>query len=381
MSAEIPLRGDFRFEAKTDTAARLVFEPGNHDANNTGDLQKSGRLDIHRWNNQVKKRLWSYKPRILGIDSLDVHVAQIDPKKLDYSPEEKMRVWEWLPGNPLEINPTGKLIVVAGDIEFGNVIPQLVKNTDKEKAKAFTSALNTESESLKDDANSKKEWWLNQGAALAFLAICKVSLNSLDSSDSISRRRLLGLLTAGTFGAGAGLTFRSIGPLWEMATLYMDTEKGKEIFDKLAEITKPLFTQSDWINGRTALIAAKTQEAMDFREYTPPGSKAAVIMGNGHAYNGERLLESPDLRRKTIFNLAGEMVSAISRINKASNIFPKRDAINLLLDVMARGEIISVTDPVVKHSTDVSGVLNQSIRYMKSFQSGEVEKAVSSLRV
>jgi len=94
----------------------IHFEPGVHPfpltdmlfglptSKEIRDRFKAGDLTAHAWNSQVAERMRTYKPLVLGLDSVS---GSFWGRKLS---------WPWLPGSPKEMGGRESIYVVGGNV-------------------------------------------------------------------------------------------------------------------------------------------------------------------------------------------------------------------------------------------------------------------------
>ena len=371
----------------------ISFEPGIHFPTDN-ILQKidEGDLTVHCWNGEVADRLRSYNPQVIAIDSVQP-VASLYMSQKDYSYEDKKWTWCWMPGGPKQINEKGDVIVVSGDSDFRSIasdLGQFVK-TDEERSALYHIGRERDQQENKSTLLGEiAEGALGSGiAGLIAMGMTAEYMryranNALQKEDekrpprTFSRRKFLqaagvGLATAATVGATkAGSIFLS--PVAPNETI-------KDIADTVLDFTKtPDFVPQHWVNGRTALLIAKTNEVLN-QGLTPPGAKAAIVMGNAHNIEGRELLHDDEKRREAIFEYAQEIVTFYKKVLEKFPYINKTAAINRMLDAICEADMLAVTDPQVEQTDNPRMTLNNNIQHIGKAHSREIFDAIASLRV
>ncbi len=384
MSKEIPHISSQKFEAKTDTASKLYFEPGDHDTNlDAGSRIDKGDLNIHAWNKEVGERMRSYGPRVIGIDGLSPHAFAIDSKKSDYEIGDKKWIWTVLPDNPRRLNSRGEVIVVSGDPQYMGMVPVFGSVLPQDKAKSVSDELSNYYQGQRDTyfANTTEfEIRAFTVMALEFAGLAALMLD--DNNSTISRRNFLQSSASFLIGGGVVLAGGVLGDIaLPRLEEFSNSHRKEEFLQGVLDIVRPRFFKDEWVDGRTALVIAKTGEALKIPGLVSPGSKGAVVMGGGHAEQAGILMEDKDARKDAIYKLAKTMTGVIGDINKRYGAFHRADAVNTFLDFMCRAEFATVQDSGLRQTSDPDSIIGSFIRYKGYNQSPEVMAAVKSLRL
>ncbi len=363
----------------------IRFEAGNHGvpSHTRNILEKinAGDLNAHVWNKEVSDRLRDYKPYVIGIDSIYPHAADIDPLKYDIDISEKKRIWQWLPNDPMRINDKGEVLVVSGDIQYGMMVGEFSPTVSDAEFEEIKSKLASARDKQMGMEPYKKERNILFGGTILLDAISIATLiYSANKNKQMSRRRFLqNVGTAGvlaTLAPGGFIAGRYLGAVGAM---YAPNEETAGILKNISKLTAPFIHKDDWIDARTALVIAKTKEAAE-SELVQSGSNAAVVFGNGHTFESEKLLHSVDARAKVIRRLAGTMSQVIRDISREHNVFAPSVATNLFLDLMAKSEYAIVSSPNKAQGAEPLDRLQNSVNYIGHKQCYEVEQALEPLR-
>ncbi len=363
----------------------IRFEPGNHGSGSHGRniLEKinAGDLNSHVWNGEVSDRLRDYKPYVIGIDSLYPHAEDIDPLKYDIDLDGKKRIWQWLPNDPMRINDKGEVLVVSGDIQYGLMADEFPPTLDEAQAEEINRRLSSERRKQMGMEPYKKERNLLFGGTVLLDAISIATLIYAANKDKqMSRRKFL--QNAGMAGVMATLAPAGLIAgryLGTTAAMYAPNEEVAGVLKNISKLTAPFIYKDDWIDARTALVIAKTKEAAE-SELVQSGSNAAVVFGNGHTFESEKLLHSVEERAKVIRKLANTMSGVIRDISQEFNVFAPSIATNIFLDLMAKSEYAIVSSPKKAQGAEPLDKLQNSINYIGYKQCFEVENALEPLR-
>lgn len=338
---------------------KIYFEPGIHpiDEGYSDSIKTSfarGDLNASFWNPEVAKRLRTYQPHILGLDSVGAN-RESRFRELDLV---------WLPGSPQQIAGRGSIFAVVGDVHYSGIL------------RGFRADYPLKFE-LDEAENESRNDSIRRGLAEMLIATPVIGalllISSLDSRTTISRRKFLrsGSLTLG--GIMLGLTAGRTSPLIQT---FSDESDWNDLLQTITDLTKPFFTQSNWLDGRTALVVAKTKEAMDILDL-PDGAKGVVLMGFPHSFRAKALVNNIEIRRGLMFGYAEEMLQTFDKIIDRvgmRNSFPYNDTHDALLTFYCRMDIFNVREPQPTDLTNYPITERVKTRLCK-----EAVEAVSSL--
>lgn len=369
-------------ESKEVSGVKLTYEPGNHDAHE--DVRQridAGDLTVHTWNGDVARRMITYKPKVVGIDSLHPHVIPINTKN-PLSMEDKTRIWEMLPANPRAINSSNEVMVVLGDIKYSTMEPRLTSKLSPERKQQVMDDLDSKNLSQREDAKKSNQ---NEAAAtLGALAVVEILTGTLMLADSqagpnFNRRKFLGLIG---LGASVMLAGKIIGDKFDEVGVAADNPLIKDIANKISDVSRKRFFDDEWVDGRSAILISKSINALK-SGLVKKGSEGSVLMGFGHTAGAIRLMDSPEKRADAIYALAKTMSQVIGDVGAEYRIGKRKDNVNAFLDLMAREEYVTVQDSgkrIIKPK-EVQSILGSFIKYAGSAQNPEVMAAVRSLRI
>ncbi len=364
-----------RHESKVPAVKKPHFEPGNHDSDMDAEdkIKLLGNLSAHHWNPEIGKRMADYQPKIIGIDS--IFNFAFDRRQL--SPEgslyDKARTWALLPASPGKLNSQGEVLVVGGDIMYSNAYYPLSQNTPD----VLHSYLSHDLDQLTKNQMSDSKIRFTADNLISYFMLLGVSeAVSRAMSHKISRRNFLkGALdvAAATFvfsktASFYGMIYSPNGPLEDILTSFINLTTGRILPD-------------NWVNGRTALVTAKTIDAAK-SGLVAPGSESAVVMGSAHSLRAEKYIDSPKARAEAIVKLARPMVSVMKDINRKYRMGNEKGIVSGFLDLMEKADYITVRDPGTDRvpRDTVQSTLDSLVQLADSVQSPEVVNALRPLR-
>ena len=258
-------------ERENSEYPNLRFEPGLHE-----------RVDTPRpdWNRQMARRLSQYNPEFLSIDGMQ------GGSDLQFS----LSLSEGFPGRPDEINTKSEYIYIVR----GDVFDYTQSNWSLEEQVA---------QALSDTNQLDKE--ARGGVVTEIFAASVLSSVILGVSNRpvITRRDFLKKTLAysaafAIFGSRAGQVASMI------AAPFTPSETQRDVLLRVARLTKPILTKTLWwVDGRTALLIAKTQDAIDLLQ-KPRQTSGAIVMGNAHMFMAETLLRDRSERQQKIRDFA-----------------------------------------------------------------------------
>lgn len=355
----------------------IKFEPGLH------PLQpKEGKI----WNDAVARRLSQYHPKVLTIDSLQPSFGS----EILYKPW----IVDYFPGNPAEINPDDKSIyVVAGDVI--DLYRPLVHLKTRPVSSVDCDVPNDANTFVEDMMiNLRLKSVEEAGAILTvsslLLAASRLAATKMKSADNkqykdvktvprITRRQFIKMAGSLTFVLGLGLVMGRKAV--EYASAKVTDEATKESILQIAKIIRPFFSHDLVLQGRMALLAAKTEDSLDYLQM-PKDVHASIVMGASHGYETDLLTNIPK-RRKAISAFAQAVTGYANDVFRRCGINnPEylKESINALLDLIGLTEIIKVDNAGVRLGIPSLSISQGDISSLTKFQSKNVETAIQNLR-
>lgn len=375
----------------------LRFEPGMH------VITKDQGAEIYNqfingeiasmWNPEIRKRMRQYQPQVIGIDSLTPGFDYVsDNPDYSYSVNGQFD-WAVLPGSPVQMTGRDSVYAVAGDPL--NVM-DFTKITSEEYNKQWDNYFKTLEESdFKVEVEPPKDpdeivvpfgdipllvekeprdyikQALLEGLGTTLLGFAFL-VNSMRNRLPVSRRWFLR-------AAGMGLLGLTIGRTAPFLGSYSTSSEIQPLIQGITDMTKPIFAKSNWLDARTALVIAKTQEAMD-RLYRPQDEIGSVVMGWPHAYAAGALLRSVEERKKLIYSYGREMLELLYPVLEKPGFegATAKDVQGIILPYLCATDIYLVREP------DFEGkrfreALGESYDVVDSFMCQEAIEALKPL--
>lgn len=367
---------------------------------------KKGDLGAHAWNPEVSQRMRKYGPSVIGLDSVSGSQEDV-PVRL---------FWLWLPGSPKEMTGRNEVYIVGGDLLHSQIIDP-PRSTEDTISNEWYNELN------KIGWGKVEEYAGGLGTELigghialpiSMLLVYRLLSSRNKSEESVknpSRRLFLKRAVATAGGLSLAAFLGRLAPLMQS---YSPTPKTENVAQKITDITKP-FTRSTWLDGRTALVIAKTIEAMD-KLGLPQGSQGSVVMGFPHGYEAGNLLADKKARMKAIRQYAQEFFDSIYptipdfmwkyavmdemegagdkltsdnwddfkkraeiKSREKSEEWKRQWVMDALLQSFIATTVYKIKEPNFYHVDDPVGTVRELISVFRRFPSQEVKEAVSSL--
>ena len=198
----------------------------------------------------------------------------------------------------------------------------------------------------------------------------------------ISRRQFLDktIKTAtGTLVAGSLLRYE----LPNIAAIVPD-EATEQFLETVDSIVRPRLARSVFIDGRTALLLAKAEDAQttlsDLQQ-----AKNVVVMGSAHTEIVSTYLQRKEERNTAIADYAGELLETAKEVYATYNHVPPghtpAKVIQTVLNYVSQVDIVKVTDPGgLSFQPNVAHTIDKQVLPYKSFNSPQVEQAIQHLR-
>lgn len=349
-------------ERITTQYPNIRFEAGYHTNRPITD-------NVNVWNPEVAKRLSEYQPELVAIDGCaPSRHGHIIP---DF-------ILKSLPGLPSQISPSkSEIFVVRGDaVEYlepamdAATYYRLPVDLQEHCMDLFKDLQNFEQSNKVLDTLARG----GENLGLWGLGTLLLRASYLTTGKSESTRREFLKMVA---GAGAGLALLT-APIARLAasegTATSETEQARESFQKIATLLRPIFREGHWwLDGRTAILCAKIQDAIDILG-KPKETNGAVIMGPAHTYEGDKLLKNRKARLQTIRRFAIKALSASDRIFDEYGFGAeyKEAARKSILDYLTLATIVRV--PNIDRKS-----IEEQTKLIKTFVSPQIEEAIKGL--
>lgn len=303
-------------------------------------IRKLARGDIsgHYWNRAVLDRVRKYNPILVGSDSFE-HIIQTE-FGFPLTPFDKLSAWYFLPGSPKEISGQDHVYSVAADY-FGvysedaqKYLKQSVIDYGKEDFTEFVIGAG-----------------MIAGGLLAAKKLREQPAEKRVLSRVLSRRDFLKkvVVPSGIFLASLPLVRWSSA----LGAGFTSDRRMQDILTKIAEVSKHRFNSSTWVDGRTAMIIAKTIAASDLIPHDEP-VKASVLLGFPHVFNSGKLLDSREYRQKKVKEFV-EMIK--DTIDLAEQGITSDDLDQSAVDYFTPFTVVRINEPSDKNP-DLGSLVN-----------------------
>lgn len=373
--------------------SKIEFEPGIHptdDGDSWSMIEKTqgGDVDSHLWNGEVADRIGEYNPSIIAIDSLEPSPSINGQLSTEYM----AALWSLMPDRPSKLNGTDEIFVLAGDNIYGEPDANgIVSSTlrlwtamgmvyagykvsagiyarlgarppePQEPGMPFTRPYDQEREDNPIYDQEREE----------------PDTTPVLTRKQITRRRFLGMA-----GAGIALGVSSSALLSASAPFGFARDIAAKINDKTDDITPDRLLDPDgiypYVDSRTALLIAKTKDAMEQRGF---GDSASIIMGATHLAKADDIMNNPELRDEHIREHAKLLVAKAEGDRNFFDVRSNpRERANWILDEERLIQIFRVTEPDEgAFKADPEAELNRMIELVDQFHSPSVISATEGI--
>lgn len=324
---------------------KTYFEPGIHSLDfalidEQIEEVQNGNLSLHAWNGAVHKRMKSYRPGLIALDSINAIPAT-----------SKAELWYGLPGTPRQMNGTDDILVVAGDNTYNASNP-----TSEDRALDFASG----------------SIWASLGMAGGLL------IRSLREGEQ-SR------LTMGRRGFLTGFTGAALMHIQPILTAYSPWRSVIPLSTEIDDITEAasldhiidlnhIYTYAE---GRAALLITKIHDAAQAIRDRTRIEAGSVVMGSGHMFRSDDSLSDPTLRAKYIRRHLTLILEAMrEQPAQSSEGFNVQDVI----DAESLVQIFRVQQPdPVRAKQDPVAELDRIVTPIDQFKAPSVVEAIKGL--
>lgn len=336
----------------------LRFEPGLH-------FGKSPSV----WNAEVKKRMKNYNLEIIAVDSWR-------PSRLEYVGREEALEY-YLPGQPSDINNVNnEIFAIRGDVSseayYSDLVSPVIQFTGTRRDR-FSEIM---SKVKNIDERGKFDFSIGYGAenvatALTFMFFKTLAEKDFQRVSRVDRRGFFKLGASFTGNALLGLLLARVATS-VVAPLTVD-EQSRDLMNRLASIVRPIYEDGGWwVDGRTALLIAKTQDSIDILG-KPRNTPGAIVMGSAHTFQAERLLSDDMLRENAIRKFGSKILLTVDSIldQYGSGNDVKSEAREAIISSIEFTDIVRI--PVF------DGYQND-LMVVESFESPRVRRVLADLR-
>jgi hypothetical protein len=382
---------NIRLEQSAERSA-IHFEPGTHAQTDSDHLKlyqsfANGNIESFDWNKEVGERIRSYEftapALLLTIDGLAPQPASPYPFFTPH--QEATFTWVSLPARPNKLNQAGKVYVVKGDTDFYRLPQAILPNVqepDSLKQQMDIQQKSDDKNAVQLDQNALAGETIGVGAIGAILWAASKLLSPSSANQQLSRRQFLRKSIATATGiAVAGSMLRFALP---EATAVVPNEPTEEFLQTVSNIVRPRIARSTFIDGRTALLLAKAEDAQ--ANLTNAAQvQNVVIMGDEHADMAPTYMQDKKQRNTAIAAYAQELLAAAQQVyGNYYHLSPDQippQVTNSLLDYVSQVDIVEVTDPGgSSFQPNFPSIVDQQFTAINRFNSPQVEEAIKDLR-
>lgn len=327
-------------------------------------LFDQGNLDVCGWPDEgIRSRLIEEQPQALAVDGI--------------SPDSESfihrRYYEWvkLPLRPDLLNSEGKVNVIGGDIasllfalDLANVSYDVIESTEEK----YMNTLNSDLVKLQDNAD------IPLTSGIGYAATTIGAMMEGEKKNDTSRRAFLrrtgkGINAVGKAAVGVGIG----GIITRFGALYSNRLiKDQKVYNPFLSIAEKLGPKiagtTWWVNGRTALLIAKSKDA-DL-------GKTAVVMGGAHMFNSLELLHNKDARLEAIRTMRDNMHILIKDLQRDIPEIKDLDLVERFDNYLPRYDVLTFVDPGDKPVKPQDLEKEGYITRVGSFVSKEVQEAI-----
>ncbi|KKS04927.1 hypothetical protein A2W45_02220 [Candidatus Curtissbacteria bacterium RIFCSPHIGHO2_12_41_11] len=359
---------------------RIHFEPGIHLFWKWGvDVEEkflSGDLSAHNWvaGSAIARRMREYSPQVLALDTV---ISDFDPD-IVRGENEKAHVWRWLPASPREMSGRESIYVVMGDPLYQGILRRQV-GQESQFADELARLENSAIEDYVLKLIREEAATYVSTAALISGAIVLAQLRSRRGSQGDGERR--GMSRRKFLALAGGIPLLLVGA--RLSTPMMASiapfERMTDFFQGVMEVTRYRFSHSNWLDGRTAVLISKTEEAMNILK-PPRDASASILMGYPHGYEAPELIRNSQRRAFVTRGYAKEMFVAIDEVVKKVEFdISKQEAHEALIDYLSLMDILKVNDPGITRVDNPLGVIDTTIEHRGHFKSRRIRESLKDL--
>lgn len=338
-----------------------------------------GHTNSHIWNGMVRRRIHSYRPEIIAIDGLEP-VGIDEGGGVDL--KQKTWVWNLMPGSPSQLNGKDEILVLAGDNTYGETDPNKTLASEvRILSYIATIGVTAGLAKLAHDYLVKHRTVPPQPEVYDWdQAEEQEKLAEAAEYARMSRRRFLGLAA----GSVAFLSLNSnqmaaVAP-WEFSkNAAVDTYNiaNTVSLDRIANVDHIY----DYMEGRTALLAAKTKEMLNSLGIKDRQQGGAIVMGNAHSFEADNILSSYHKRQTCIRRLTELMLAKAQTDTKEfTGKWTPKTRRQWVIDNQAAIQIYSVKEPDKKRfKADPKKEINRIVKLEDTLTSYAVKDAIEGL--
>ena len=374
----------------------IRFEPGKHITSTDQYSQvlaqlALGNLNASLWNPEVAMRISQYSPVILAIDGQSPFSDTAHP--VAYSPDYKKLLWTSMPARPQRLNTAGQIYTISADVTaYDNYLKPLA-DTNTPEGERLSRRYEEVLRQIETAARTKGGLGIIAGPLITGILIAGATAaagsaaNELNSArektrPKISRRQFLHLTGVTTLGLLISLAQASTATASNLESSTATTEGGRQFWLDVIDIVRPRFIKSEWLNARTALLIAKSQDAIDFLGL-PKNTPTSVVMGVSHSYEANTLMESATERKRVISGWTTSLVNSLDDLLEREGLMHlKQPARDTLLNYVTSAEVFNINDPQGPNfNPNFPRMIDYYVVPTGCFCSPRVEAAIHHLRI
>lgn len=371
----------------------IEFEPGIHpidDGDSLGMIKKTqgGDVSSHIWNGEVADRMSGYNPSIVAIDSLEPSPSINGQLSTEY----KAALWSLMPDRPSKLNGSDEIFVLAGDNTYGEpdangpisstlrLWTAIAMVYAGYKISAGTYAALRARAPEPEDPDMPFTWPYDQEREDNPIYDQKreePDTTPVLTHQQMSRRQFLGMA-----GAGVAMGVSLSAMLSASMPFGFARDIAAKVNDKTDDITPDRLLDPDgiypYIDGRTALLIAKTRDAIEQRGF---GDSASIVMGATHLAKADDFMSNPGLRDEHIREHA-KLVTGKAEDDRSffDGHSRPRERAEWILGEERLVQIFRVTEPDDEaFKTDAKAELSRIIELVDSFHSPSVVSATEGV--
>lgn len=337
----------------------LILVGGIHTVT-TGWKERVNHNKSFHWLPQIQGKVLPYALEVLGLDG---SVPALDPSGNAIDPL-------WLIGTPKQICGKDTYLHVSGDLLKQRILQLPHPHTGLEDRSKV------QDESKRGDFLEAVSYGLKVGGELtAGIALTAQGWKEALKVDILRRS----FLFKGSLALGTGAFY--MGRLSPFVGSFIPWFRMDGVWGKFVEATQFRWTDSTWLDARTALMISKTEEAMD-RLDLPSDASGVVAMGSPHIPKAPKFLRDKEARTSVIEKFAEDLIDESFSLFRKYNWVKeeqKQQFTDTLLTFLALAETHEIQDPQVDYIEDPDEFINSRVRRVDRFLSTEVLQAVSRL--
>ena len=370
---------------------RVNFLFGNHPTTIPESIAldnkfNTGALDTSIWSNLRSEKAYSEPPTLLSIDGLSP-ITDLPPGQTKFSDAVNRNLYSYIP-TAFKEEQKDEMLIVLGDVgSFRDSVASKLSQEEVENKKVIDTLLNKNGKFLNNTSSDESSMYALSPITFSIFGIISGVIAMSDEEvmhanqafkyrkempPQISRRVFLKLM---------GLGALTIVPPIVSPQFFKGRVSGENEIKKIVKTLTRNFTNYVDVEGRTALLSAKAQDAGKFLGQDTVG----IVAGTAHRHNIENLESDENVRSEATRNLAKLLLEVGDATGKDAGLSSDRQQLvsNSILDYMERMQIVSVKkiDRLKVEPEEIENTLKDAISLKADMRSETVRKALLPLRV